>query len=127
MSGITFLWHHFILFICLKIYLIIYLFLAELGLRCRVQAFSLLQRAGATHCAGFSCCGVPALGTQTSVVVARGLSSCGSRALERRRSSCGARALLLHGMWDRPGPGLEPMCPALAGRFLTTAPPGKSL
>ena len=29
-------------------------------------------------------------------------------------------------MWDLPGPGLEPVCPALAGRFLTTAPPGKS-
>ena len=29
-------------------------------------------------------------------------------------------------MWDLPGPGLEPMSPALAGRFLTTAPPGKS-
>ena len=30
-------------------------------------------------------------------------------------------------MWDFPGPGLEPMSPALAGGFLTTAPPGKSL
>ena len=29
-------------------------------------------------------------------------------------------------MWDLPGPGLEPVFPALAGRFLTTAPPGKS-
>ena len=28
-------------------------------------------------------------------------------------------------MWDLPGSGLEPMSPALAGRFLTTAPPGK--
>ena len=26
-----------------------------------------------------------------------------------------------------PGPGIEPMPPALTGRFLTTAPPGKSL
>ena len=33
-----------------------------------------------------------ALGTRASVVVARGLSSCGSRALERRLSSCGAQA-----------------------------------
>ena len=32
------------------------------------------------------------LGVQASVVVARGLSSCGSRALEHRLSSCGARA-----------------------------------
>ena len=28
-------------------------------------------------------------------------------------------------MWDLPRPGLEPMSPALAGRFSTTAPPGK--
>ena len=30
-------------------------------------------------------------------------------------------------MWDLPGPGLEPVCPALAGGLLTTAPPGKPL
>ena len=29
-------------------------------------------------------------------------------------------------MWDLPGPGLKPMLHALASRFLTTAPPGKS-
>ena len=28
-------------------------------------------------------------------------------------------------MWDPPRPGLEPVSPALAGGFLTTAPPGK--
>ena len=28
-------------------------------------------------------------------------------------------------MWDLPGPGLEPMSPALAGGFLTTVPPGR--
>ena len=28
-------------------------------------------------------------------------------------------------MWDLPGPGLEPVSPALAGGFSTTAPPGK--
>ena len=43
----------------------------------------------------------------------------------RRLSSCGSRAQLLHGMWDPPRPGLEPVFPALAGRFSTTAPPGK--
>ena len=55
-----------------------------------------------------------------------GFSSCGSQALERRLSSCGTRALLLRDMWDPPGPGLEPVPPALAGGFLMTAPPGKS-
>ena len=29
-------------------------------------------------------------------------------------------------MWDLPGRGLEPVSPALAGGFLTTAPPEKS-
>ena len=43
----------------------------------------------------------------------------------RRLSSCGSRAQLLCGMWDLPTPGLEPVSPALAGRFSTTAPPGK--
>ena len=97
-------------------------------------------------CAGFSCgkrgllffavhgllvavasrCGAQALGAWASVVVARGLSSCGSQALEHRLRSCGARAQLLRSMWDLPGPGLEPMSPALAGEFLTTVPSGKS-
>ena len=30
-------------------------------------------------------------------------------------------------MWDLPGPGLEPMSPALAGGFLTAVPSGKPL
>ena len=43
----------------------------------------------------------------------------------RRLSNCGSRAQLLHGMWDPPRPGPEPVSPALAGRLSTTAPPGK--
>ena len=43
----------------------------------------------------------------------------------RRLSSCGSRAQSLRGMWDLPRPGLEPVSPASAGRFSTTAPPGK--
>ena len=62
---------------------------------------------------------------QASVVAVRRLSSCGSRALDHRPSSCGAQAYLLHGMWDLPGPGLEPVSPALAGGFSTTVPPGE--
>ena len=112
----------------------IYLFMATLGLCCCAQAFFSCGERGATlHCGersshygGFSCCGARALGTWASVVVAHGLSSCGSWALERRLRSCGARAQLLRGMWDLPRPGLEPMSAALVGGFLTTAPPGKS-
>ena len=43
----------------------------------------------------------------------------------RRLSSCGSRAQLLRGTRDLPRPGLEPVSPALAGRFSTIAPPGK--
>ena len=39
--------------------------------------------------------------------------------------SCVWKDLLLHCMWDLPGPGIEPVSPALAGGFLTTGPPGK--
>ena len=56
--------------------------------------------ARASHCGDFSCCRARALGAQASVVVARGLSRCGSRALERRLSSCGTWAQLLRGMWE---------------------------
>ena len=69
------------------LFLKIYLFLAVLGLRCCAWAFSSCGVL-ASHCAGFSCCG--------------------ARALEHRLSSCGAQAQLLCGMWDPPGPGLEP-------------------
>ena len=34
-----------------------------------------------------------------------------------RLSNCGSRAQLLRGIWDLPRPGLEPVSPALAGRF----------
>ena len=43
----------------------------------------------------------------------------------RRLGNCSSRAQLLCGMWDLPRPGLEPVSPALAGRFSTTVPPGK--
>ena len=108
--------------------------LAVLGFHCCTRGSSscgewgLILHCGAwaSHCGGFSCCGAWALGVWASVAVARGLSSCGSWALECRLSSCGTWAQLLHRMWDLPGPGIEPMSPALAGGFLTTAPPGKS-
>ena len=107
--------------------------MAVLGLRCCMRDFSGCGRAGATlhcraqasHCRSFSCFRAWTLGAQASVVVARGLSSCGTRALERRLSSCGAWAELLRGMWDLPGPGLKPVSPELAGGLPITAPPGK--
>ena len=64
---------------------------------------------------------------RASVVVACGLSRCGSWTLEHRLNSCGAQAKLLLSMWDFLRSGIKPMSPALAGRFFTTAtePPGK--
>ena len=37
----------------------------------------------------------------------------------------GSQVSLPRGTWDLPGPGIEPVSPALTGRFLTTGPPGK--
>ena len=54
-----------------------------------------------------------------------GFSLCRATALERGLSY-GAWAWLLCSVWDLPRPGIEPMSPALAGRFLTPGPPGKS-
>ena len=79
--------------------LFIYLFLAVLGLCCCAQASSSCGERGLLFVAVHglfivvaSCCGARALGVQASVLVARGLSGCGSRALEHRLSSCGAWA-----------------------------------
>ena len=98
----------------------------------RVGVLWLLQAGATLHCGarashygGFSCCRAQALGAMASVFVARGLSSCGSQALEHRLSNCGAWALLLRSMWDLPRLELKLVFPALAGRFLPSAPPGK--
>ena len=114
-----------ILFFFNRFYLFIYLFLAVLGLCCCAQAFLWLQRVGrysswgarASHCGGLS---LWSTGSRRT-----GFSSCGLQALGRRLNSCGSEAVLLRGMWDLPGPGLEAVSPALAGGFSTTAPPGK--
>ena len=73
--------------------------MAALGLRCYTWAFSgcgewglLFVAVQGLLIAVASRCGAGALGAWASVVVGRGLSSCGSQALERRLGSCGARA-----------------------------------
>ena len=88
--------------------------MAVLGLHCWARAFSSCGSGvySLLRCAGFSL-RWPLL-----------LRSTGSRHVGF--SSCGTQALLLRGMWDLPRPGLEPVSAALAGRFLTTVPPGKS-
>ena len=61
-----------------------------------------------------------------SLVVEHRLQARASVAAACRLSSCGSQAQLLLVMWDFPGPGIEPVFPALAGGFLSSVPPGKS-
>ena len=88
--------------------------MAVLGLRFCARAFSSCGKRGPLFIA---VCGP--LTVATSPVAEHRLQM-------RRLSSCASRAQLLRGMWDLPGAGHEPVSPALAGGFLTTAPPGKS-
>ena len=72
--------------------------------------------ARSSQCGGFSCCEAQDLGHVASVATDPGLYSTGS-------------AVVVHGLsclWDLPGPGIKSMAPALAGGFLSTAPPEKS-
>ena len=76
---------------------------------CYRVSFTLVMESG-----GYSLAAVP-----------RGLSSCGSWALEHRLNSCVTWAQLLHGTWDQPGSGIESVSPVLAGEFFTTESLGK--
>ena len=102
---------HILFFFLINLF--IYLFLAVLGLHFCARAFSSCGKRGPLFIA------VRGPLTVTASPVAE------HRLQTHRLSSCGSRAQLLHGMWDLPRPGLEPVSPALAGGFSTTAPPGK--
>ena len=101
--------------VCYNLFKFIYLFMAVLGLRFCARAFSSYGKRGPLFIA------VRGPLTLAASLVAE------HRLQTRRLSSCGSRAHLLHGMWDLPRPGLEPVSPALAARPSTTAPPGKPL
>ena len=95
------------------IYLFIYLFMTVLGLCFCARAFSSCGKWGPLFIA-----------VRGPLTIAASLVA-EHRLQTRRLGNCGSRAQLLRGMWDLPRPGLEPVSPALAGRFSTTAPPGK--
>ena len=63
---------------------------------------------------------------RATLAAAKGFSlhSTGSRACGP--SSCGSWACLPRGVWNLPGPGIEPVSPAFAGGFSNVEPPGKS-
>ena len=103
----------FCFFVFNFLFIFIYLFMAVLGLRFCARPFSSCGKRGPLFIA---VCGP--LTITVSFVAEHRLQT-------RRLSSCGSRAQLLCGMWDLPRPGLEPVSPALAGRFSTTAPPEK--
>ena len=94
-------------------FFLIYLFLAVLGLRFCARAFSSCGKRGPFFITVHG-----PLAVAASLVAEHGLQT-------YRLSSCGSQDQLLRGMWDLPRPGLEPVSPALAGRFSTTAPPGR--
>ena len=103
----------YILSLFLKKIIYLFLFMAVLGLRVCARAFSSRGKRGPLF-----------------IAVRRPLTIAASLVVEhrlqmRRLSNCGSWAQPLRGMWDLPGPGVEPVFPALAGRFSTTAPPGK--
>ena len=87
--------------------------MAVLGLRFCARAFSSCGKWGPFFIAVRGPFTVVA-----SLVAEHRLQTC-------RLSNCGSRDQSLRGMWDLPRPGLKPVSPALAGRFSTTAPPGK--
>ena len=82
--------------------------MSVLGLRFSARAFSSCGKRGPLFIA-----------VRGPFTVAASLVA-GHRLQTRRLSSCGSRAQSLCGMWDLPRPGLEPVSPALAGRFSTT-------
>ena len=84
---------------------------AQSSLLC--PGFLQLQQAGATPC----CSGQPSH---------RSGSPCHQALGHVGFSSCGTWAELLHGMWNLPGPRMEPVSPVLAGIFLSIVPQGKS-
>ena len=95
------------------IFIYFYLFMAVLGLRFCARAFSSCGKRGPLF-----------IEVRRPLTIAASLVA-EHRLQTRRLSNCGPRAQPLHGTWDPPRPGPEPMSPALAGRLPTTAPPGK--
>ena len=61
------------------------------------------------------------------LLIAMASLCCRSQVLEHHLSNCSTWALLLRGMWNLPRPSIKPVSPALAGGFLATGPPRKSL
>ena len=89
------------------------------GLFSNCNGWGLFSSCGVQSCCrGFSCCGAQALGYT-------GFRSCGAWAQPLQLPGSRVQAWLLHSIQDPPGPRMESVSPALAGRFFTSEPPGK--
>ena len=88
--------------------------MAALGLCCCTQVFSSYSKPGLLLVVVLEL-----LIAVASLVAEHGLKADGL-------NNCGEWTSLSLGMWNLPAPGIELMSPALAGRVLMTAPPGKS-
>ena len=127
--GSIFLWgsHPPLFFFCMTdtFNYFCFVYLASLGLHCCKQVsgcgeLGLVQcGALAFHHRGFSCCGTQAVGVQVSVAAACGLQSAVSLVVAHRFSCPTACEI-----FSDQGANLCP--PALADRFFTVGPPGKS-
>ena len=118
MDRFFFFFFFLIYFICLFIYLFIF---GCAGSSVRARAFSSCGKWGPRFITVRGPLFIAVRGPFT--IAAPPVA--GHRLQTRRLSNCGSRAQPLRGMWDLPRPGPEPVSPALAGRFSTTAPPGK--
>ena len=89
----------FLSFTFLQKQYIFFFYLATLGLRCCVQYFSSCSE-WASHCGGFSCCSVVALGHMGTLQRVLLLQRCGSRAH--------GLSSLMHGLRDPTACGIVP-------------------
>ena len=96
--------------------LFIYVYLVVLGLHCYLQTFSSCGRWGLVFIVMLRLLLLQSTGCKCGDF---SVTACGL-------SSYDAWDLLLQGMWDLPGSGIKPVSSALAGKFLSIAPPGKS-
>ena len=106
-----------------KNYFCIYLFLAVLGLRYLHRLFLQLQRVGAPL--QFQCTGFPL--RWLLLLQSRGFRAPGLSAPCVQGTGSTVVAHRLGCSTDPPRSGIEPVSPALAGRFLSPEPPGKAL
>ena len=119
-------------FKCIFIYLKMFVYFWVSWVFVAAQAFLQLWQVGTTLAAEpeLLIVGICPCGAQPLVLGLQSLQRLAS-VLEAPEVQSIVSVVLAHGlklpcdMWDLPGSGIKPVPPAVAGRFFTTAPPGK--